>query len=187
MSDFTSLADHFLIAMPTLQDPFFGQSLVYLFEHNPEGAMGLVINQPVELSLADVLSQLRPEQEPPAHTSDIPIYAGGPVQTERGFVMHPPGSSYQSTVDLGALSITNSKDILTAIAQSKGPEQFLIALGYAGWGAGQLEEELKSNTWLSCPASHTIIFSTPPEERRSAAARSLGIQLSRLSHLAGHS
>jgi hypothetical protein len=90
-------------------------------------------------------------------------------------------------VCLGALSITNSKDILTAIAQSKGPEQFLIALGYAGWGAGQLEEELKSNTWLSCPASHTIIFSTPPEERRSAAARSLGIQLSRLSHLAGHS
>lgn len=187
MSEFTSLADHFLIAMPALQDPFFGQSLVYLFEHNPEGAMGLVVNQPTELSLADVLNQLQPEQEPAAHTADIAIYSGGPVQTEHGFVMHPPGSNYQSTVDLGALSITNSQDILAAIADGKGPEQFLIALGYAGWGTGQLEEELKGNTWLSCPASHGIIFDTPTEERRAAATASLGIQLSQLSHLAGHS
>ncbi len=187
MTELTSLADHFLIAMPALQDPFFGQSLVYLFEHNPEGAMGLVINHPTELSLADVLNQLHPEQEPAAHTADIVVYAGGPVQTERGFVMHPPGQHYQSTVDLDALSITNSQDILDAIAAGTGPEQFLIALGYAGWGAGQLEEELKSNTWLSCPASHAIIFDTPAEERRAAAASSLGIQLSQLSHLAGHS
>lgn len=187
MTEFNSLADHFLIAMPALQDPFFGQSLVYLFEHNSEGAMGLVVNQPTELSLADVLNQLQPEQEPPTHTADISIHSGGPVQTERGFVMHPPGTSYQSTVDLGALSITNSQDILAAIADGKGPEQFLIALGYAGWGAGQLEEELKGNTWLSCPASHAIIFDTPVEERRAAAAASLGIQLSQLSHLAGHS
>ncbi len=187
MTEFNSLADHFLIAMPALQDPFFGQSLVYLFEHNSEGAMGLVVNQPTELSLADVLNQLQPEQEPPAHTADISIHSGGPVQTERGFVMHPPGTSYQSTVDLGALSITNSQDILAAIADGKGPEQFLIALGYAGWGAGQLEDELKGNTWLSCPASHAIIFDTPVEERRAAAAASLGIQLSQLSHLAGHS
>ena len=187
MTEFTSLADHFLIAMPALQDPFFGQSLVYLFEHNPEGAMGLVINHPTELSLAEVLTQLNPEQKPPAHTANIAIYAGGPVQTERGFVMHPPGRHYQSTVDLGALSITNSQDILGAIATGSGPEQFLIALGYAGWGAGQLEEELKGNTWLSCPASHAIIFDTPAEERRASAAASLGIQLSQLSHLAGHS
>lgn len=187
MTDFTSLADHFLIAMPALQDPFFGQSLVYLFEHTPEGAMGLVINQPTELSLADVLVQLQTDEEPATHTADIAVYAGGPVQTERGFVMHPPGHPYQSTVDLGALSITNSQDILHAIAEQQGPEHYLIALGYAGWGAGQLEEELRDNTWLSCPASHAIIFDTPAAERREAAAASLGIQLSQLSHMAGHS
>lgn len=186
MTHFTSLADHFLIAMPALQDPFFGQSLVYLFEHTPEGAMGLVVNQPTELSLTDVLAQLHPETEPAGHTGDIPVYAGGPVQTERGFVMHPPGQRYQSTVDLGALSITNSQDILDAIATGNGPGQYLIALGYAGWGAGQLEDELRNNTWLSCPASHTIIFDTPATDRRSAAAASLGIQLSQLSHLAGN-
>lgn len=186
MSEFTSLADHFLIAMPALQDPFFGESLVYLFEHNQDGSMGLVINQPTELSLADVLEQLRSEQQAPQHTSNTPVYAGGPVQTERGFVMHPPGHEYQSTVNLGALSITNSQDILDAIAAGQGPEQYLVALGYAGWGAGQLEDELKNNTWLSCPAEHGIIFDTPPEERRAAAAASLGIQLSQLSHLAGH-
>lgn len=187
MSNFTSLADHFLIAMPSLQDPFFGQSLVYLFEHTPEGSMGLVVNQPTELTLTDVLSQLHPDSEPAARTAQIAIYAGGPVQTERGFVMHPPGQHFQSTVDLGALSITNSQDILSAIADGKGPEQYLIALGYAGWGAGQLEHELKNNTWLNCPASHSIIFETPAAERREAAANSLGIQLAQLSHMAGHS
>lgn len=187
MTDLTSLTDHFLIAMPALQDPFFGQSLVYLFEHGPDGSMGLVVNRPTELSLADVLAQLNPDSEPPAHTEHIAIYSGGPVQTERGFVMHPPGPQYQSTVDLGALSITNSQDILTEIAAGNGPEQYLIALGYAGWGAGQLEDELRSNTWLSCPATHAIIFNTPTEKRREAAANSLGIQLAQLSHMAGHS
>lgn len=186
MTDFTSLADHFLIAMPALQDPFFGQSLVYLFEHTPEGAMGLVINRPTELNLADVMNQLRPEWESPAGCRQIPVYAGGPVHTGRGFVMHPPGPHYQSTVSLGALSITNSQDILTSIATGQGPARYLIALGYAGWGAGQLEDELRSNTWLSCPASHAVIFDTPAAERRAAAAASLGIQLSQLSHLAGN-
>ena len=187
MTDFTSLADQFLIAMPALQDPFFGQSLVYLLGHAPEGAMGLIVNRPTELSLADVLAQLKPEQQPAEHTNAIAVYAGGPVQTERGFVMHPPKRNYQSTVNLRALCITKSQDILGAISAHEGPQHYLITLGYAGWGAGQLEDELKNNTWLSCPASHDILFAVPAEERRAAAAASLGIQLSQLSHLAGHS
>lgn len=187
MSDFTSLADHFLIAMPALQDRFFGQSLVYLFEHTQDGAMGLIVNQPTELTLADVLTQLQPDTEPPARTRSVPVYTGGPVQTDRGFVIHPPTQQYQSTTNLGALSITNSQDILHAIAGNGGPQQYLIALGYAGWGGGQLEDELKNNTWLSCPASHAILFDTPASDRRAAATASLGIQLSQLSHLAGHS
>ncbi len=186
MTDFTSLADHFLIAMPGLNDPFFGQALVYLFEHTPDGAMGLIVNQPTELHLSDVMQQLEPEQEPAAFTRNIPVYAGGPVQTERGFVIHADQRPYQSTHTLGALSMTNSRDILADISRGQGPDSYLIALGYSGWGAGQLEDELKNNTWLSCPARHDIMFSIESGQRRTAAASLLGIDLSRLSSTAGH-
>lgn len=186
MTESTLLTDHFLIAMPSLDDPYFGQSLVYLFEHTAEGAMGLVINQPTGLNLADILTQLMHEGVPSAAAQGIPVYAGGPVQTEHGFVLHPQGMQFKNTAKVGALSITNSQDILSHIADGSGPTDCLIALGYAGWGAGQLEQELRSNTWLSCPADHSIIFNTPADQRREAAAATLGIQLSQLSHLAGH-
>lgn len=186
MNDFVSLTDHFLIAMPGLDDPFFGQSLVYLFEHSPEGAMGLVINQPTELHLSDVLDQLQPDKPPAAATHAVPVFAGGPVQVERGFVLHPAGHQYQSTHSMGQLSMTNSRDILDDIATGQGPGRYLIALGYSGWGAGQLEDELGRNSWLSCPAQHPIMFDTEPPQRREAAARLLGIDLSRLSSQAGH-
>lgn len=186
MPDFVSLADHFLIAMPGMDDPFFGQSLVYLFEHTPEGAMGLVVNQPTELHLNDVMAQLEPDKTPAAATHAVPVFAGGPVQIERGFVIHPSSHQYQSTHSLGELSMTNSRDILSDIAQGRGPNRYLIALGYSGWGAGQLEDELKHNSWLSCPAQHPVMFDTSAAERRAAAARLLGIDLSRLSSQAGH-
>ncbi len=186
MSDHSYLSDHFLIAMPSLADSFFGESLIYLFEHSAEGAMGIVINQASGLSLAEVLEQLHPEQLAAAHTRDIPIYTGGPVQMEHGFVLHPNGHNYQQTATIGAFSLTTSRDILSSIAEGTGPEKYLIALGYSGWGAGQLEGELKDNAWLSCPADLAIIFDTPIAQRRSAAAALLGVDLERLSHQVGH-
>ncbi len=186
MSDHSYLSDHFLIAMPSLANSFFGESLIYLFEHSAEGAMGIVINQVSGLSLAEVLEQLHPEQLAAAHTRDIPIYTGGPVQMEHGFVLHPNGHNYQQTATIGAFSLTTSRDILSSIAEGTGPEKYLIALGYSGWGAGQLEGELKDNVWLSCPAQPSIIFDTPADEKRAAAAVTLGIQLSQLSHHAGN-
>lgn len=186
MSNTSYLSNHFLIAMPSLTDSFFGESLVYLFEHNSEGAMGMVINQSTDLSLADILAQLRPDAEAPAHTLDIPVYRGGPVQMEHGFVLHPNTHAYQHTTSIGNLSLTTSRDILFAIADGSGPAEHLITLGYSGWGASQLEDELKENAWLSCPADQSIIFATPAGERRTAAAASLGIQLNQLSHHAGN-
>lgn len=186
MTHFTSLADHFLIAMPGLNDPFFGQALVYLFEHTQDGAMGLVVNQPTELHLSDVMQQLEPDAALALTTRNVPVYAGGPVQTERGFVIHNNHRQYQSTHNLGSLSMTNSRDILGEIANGQGPDSYLIALGYSGWGAGQLEDELKNNTWLSCPARHDIMFSVEAGQRRNAAASLLGIDLSRVSSTAGH-
>ncbi len=178
MSDHSYLSDHFLIAMPSLADSFFGESLIYLFEHSAEGAMGIVINQTSGLNLSDVLEQLHPEQLAATHTQDIPIYTGGPVQMEHGFILHSTGHSYQQTATIGAFSLTTSRDILSSIAEGTGPEKYLIA--------GQLEGELKDNVWLSCPAQPSIIFDTPADEKRAAAAATLGVQLSQLSHHAGN-
>lgn len=186
MSDHSYFSDHFLIAMPNLNDSFFGESLVYLFEHNAEGAMGIVINQTSGLNLADVLQQIQPEQLAVAHAKEIPIYTGGPVQMEHGFVLHSNGYKYQQTATIGSFSLTTSRDVLSAIADGSGPEEYLIALGYSGWGAGQLEDELKDNVWLSCPAQHSIIFDIPASEKRAAAAATLGVQLSQLSYHAGN-
>lgn len=186
MSEHNYLAGHFLIAMPSLADSFFGDSLVYLVEHNADGAMGIVINQTMDLNLADVLQQLYPDTPAAEHAAQVPIYTGGPVQMEHGFVLHSTGHDYQQTATIGEFNLTTSKDILSAIGDKQGPEQYLIALGYSGWGAGQLEDELKENVWLSCPAQHAIIFTTPAEQKRAAAAATLGIQLSQLSHHAGN-
>ncbi|HZJ93567.1 MAG TPA: YqgE/AlgH family protein [Thiopseudomonas sp.] len=185
-SNFTSLAGHFLIAMPTMTDPAFAESVVYLLAHDQEGALGLIINRHSGLTLSDVLEQLQPEDSviDTAHNQDI--FSGGPVQTQLGFVLHNHGPEYKGTTQFPELSLTASQDALQAIAQGSGPEQHLIALGHAGWGAGQIEDELRDNTWLSCPADIRIIFETPIEERRSAAAALLGVDLDRLSHQVGH-
>ncbi|MBV2134101.1 YqgE/AlgH family protein [Pseudomonas sp. MAP12] len=180
------LKHHFLIAMPHMADPNFAQSVIYLVEHNQHGAMGLVVNRPSELNLADVLEQLSPDTAADARCHQLPIYAGGPVHTDRGFVLHPHGWSYQSTLELGELALSTSQDVLLAIADHSGPERFLIALGYAGWEAGQLEDELLDNAWLTCPADPAVLFDVDVAQRLQRAAAPLGIDLSLLSSQAGH-
>ncbi len=182
----TYLKHHFLIAMPHMADPNFAHTLTYIVEHTANGAMGLVINRPQELNLADILEQLRPEVEPPLLCQHVPIFIGGPVQTDRGFVLHPSGPKYQATVDLDGVSLSTSQDVLFAIADGVGPEKSLIALGYAGWEPGQLEAELADNAWLTCPFDADILFNTSSELRLEAAARRLGVNLSLLTSQAGH-
>ncbi len=180
------LKHQFLIAMPHMADPNFAQTLTYIVEHNAHGAMGLVVNKPQELNLADILEQLRPDETPPTSTLQVPIYQGGPVQTDRGFVLHTSECSYQATVELQGLSLSTSQDVLFAIAEGVGPEKSLITLGYAGWEAGQLEAELADNAWLNCAFDPDILFAMTSELRLEAAAASLGINLHLLTSQAGH-
>jgi putative transcriptional regulator len=180
------LKHQFLIAMPHMADPNFAQTLIYLVEHSQDGAMGLIVNRPNGLNLSDVLEQLRPDEPATAASVQLPIFTGGPVQTDRGFVLHPAEAQFQATLELGPLGMTTSQDVLFAIADGYGPKRHLIALGYAGWEAGQLEAELLDNAWLSCPAQPHILFDLPPEQRLSAAAASLGVDLNLVSTQAGH-
>ncbi|QVL47809.1 MAG: YqgE/AlgH family protein [Thiocapsa sp.] len=186
MSFSTSLTNHFLIAMPGLQDPNFSRTVTYVCEHTDQGAMGIVINRPLDVRLGELLDQLeivalRPSAE------QIPVYQGGPVQTDRGFVLHTSGPTYDSTLSITSdISVTTSRDVLEAIASGEGPEQTLVALGYAGWGSGQLEQEMSANAWLSGPASQEIIFRMDPSARWLAAAQLLGVDLNLLSGEAGH-
>ena len=182
----TYLKNQFLIAMPQMADPNFAQTVVYLVEHDEQGAMGLVINRPNGLNLADVMEQLRPDELPPILCQSLPIFSGGPVQTDRGFVLHPSGPQFQGTLELGDLGMSTSQDVLFAISAGEGPPRHLIALGYAGWGAGQLDNELAENVWLTCPVDHAILFETPYDQRWNAAAALLGVNLSLLSTQAGH-
>ncbi|MBA1287701.1 YqgE/AlgH family protein [Pseudomonas japonica] len=183
----TSYLKHqFLIAMPHMADPNFAQTLTYIVEHTDRGAMGLVVNRPQELNLADILEQLRPEATPPLSAQLVPVYGGGPVQMDRGFVLHTSGPVYDATVDLGGISLSTSQDVLFAIADGSGPANSLITLGYAGWEAGQLESEMAENAWLTCPFDPDILFSVASEQRLSAAAARLGVNLSLLTSQAGH-
>lgn len=182
----TSLTNHFLIAMPGLQDPNFSRTVTYICEHTDHGAMGIVINRPLEITLGELFAQLDITTE----CSDAcakPVYQGGPVQTDRGFVLHTAGASFDSTLSITPdISVTTSRDVLDAIANGEGPEQALIALGYAGWGAGQLEQEMSANAWLNGPASHEIIFRMDSSARWLASAQLLGVDLNLLSGEAGH-
>ena len=186
MTDATSLANHFLIAMPQLEDPNFFHSVTYICEHNDDGAMGIVINRPLEIGLAEVLDQINISGNDNAIEDQI-IYMGGPVQPERGFVLHSPSGQWDSSLPIADdICITTSRDILTAIANGQGPTHYVIALGYAGWGKGQLEQEISQNTWLSGPAEQSILFDMPYEKRWEAAASLLGIDVNLISGEAGH-
>ncbi|WP_432697257.1 YqgE/AlgH family protein [Marinobacterium sp. YM272] len=183
----TRLRNQFLLSMPHLDDPHFAQTLTYICEHGDYGAMGLVINRSTGLNLPDLLSHLDLPPCSPTLTPH-PIYDGGPVHQDRGFVLHGRcDDSWLNTQDITPeISVTSSMDILEAIASGQGPEDFLITLGYAGWGPGQLEEELSNNLWLSCPFNFDIMFRMPAEERLNAAASMLGINLNLLTAHAGH-
>ena len=192
MSDKFSLSNHFLIAMPSLNDPNFQQSVSYICEHNNEGAMGIVINRPTELTFADLCDQLEIEITD-TDTINYPIFDGGPVETERGSILHTPVGEWESTLAVTKdIGLTMSQDIIQAIADgydsdNKPPEHFIITLGYAGWSEDQIEDEIAENVWLSVPASSDILFKTPIEQRWTAAAASLGINLQQLSTDIGHS
>jgi putative transcriptional regulator len=182
----TNLKNHFLLAMPGLNDPNFSQSVVYICEHSEEGAMGLVINNQMDIPAKAIFDQLQLRYSD--DNGDSLIFAGGPVQRDRGFILHRScGQKWESTVAISDdVSLTASKDILSDIAIGNGPEKSLITLGYSSWGAGQLEEELVQNSWLTMPADSAIIFNTDCENRAHAAASSIGIDLNRLSLDSGH-
>lgn len=182
-----NLRDQFLISMPHMTDQLFSHTLIYICEHDEQGAMGLVINQPMDLHFKDILGQLDIQVEGLKHPQ-MSIYAGGPVQVERGFVLHTPAPTrWLSTHTLNErLMLSTSLDILKAIALGEGPRECLIALGYSGWGAGQLEREMSLNAWLSCPADLDILFAVDASKRLSAAAASLGVNLDLLSTQIGH-
>ena len=181
-----SLADHFLIAMPSLNDGFFNHTVTYICEHDENGSFGIIINQPAGILLNQILSEMKIEAGAD-YNAEQPVFIGGPVDQGRGFILHRPPGSWQSSLRVNDdVALTTSRDVLQAIARNEGPKDSIIALGYAGWAAGQLEDEMASNTWLSCPADQQIIFDTPVEERWQAAARLIGIDLSLLSSDAGH-
>jgi len=186
MAESGYLTNQFLIAMPNLLDPNFFHSVTFICEHNANGAMGIVINQPVDLSVGELIEQMG-HSAPHSALADAPVYRGGPVDIERGFVVHRPIGEWASTLPVGGIiGVTTSNDIITAMAEDRGPAQCLVALGYAGWGAGQLEEEIRDNAWLNGPANEDILFNVPVEQRWEAAAALIGININQLSGDAGH-
>jgi len=186
MTEPTYLSHQFLIAMPTLADPNFFQTVTYITEHNANGALGLVINRPLNLTLNQLLEHLNLSSDRP-EVAEIPVYHGGPVQPEQGFVLHSPVGHWGTTLRVNNdIGITTSRDILQAVARGEGPDHLLVALGYAGWGPGQLEQEMADNAWLSSPFDFDIVFATPSDQRWLAAAALLGIDLNLLSSHVGH-
>ncbi|MDB5913665.1 MAG: hypothetical protein JWP22_2340 [Ramlibacter sp.] len=193
--DSINLTHHFLIAMPGLEDGLFSKTVVYLCEHSPRGALGLVINKPTDINLRNLFEKV----DLPMGRDDLagtPVLQGGPVQTERGFVLHEAvhaegqdagESVYASTMTIpGGLEMTTSKDVLEALATGAGPRKVLVTLGYSAWGEGQLESELAENSWLTVDADPAVIFDTPIEERYARALKLLGLEAWMLSHAAGH-
>jgi putative transcriptional regulator len=180
------LTHHFLIAMPNMVDPNFSKSLTYICEHNEQGALGVVVNRPIEMTLKALFDQI----DIPLHDAprgELPVYFGGPVQIDRGFVLHRPPGEWQSTLSINKqIGLTTSRDILQAVGEGRGPNQILVSLGYAGWAPGQLEQELTQNAWLTVGADVGVIFDLRAEQRLSAAMSLLGVDLTSLSDDVGH-
>lgn len=179
------LSNQFLMAMPGMVGGNLAGTVIYICEHTPKGALGLVINRPTDLMLGSLLEKIDLKLEiVPRH--DTPVFFGGPVQTDRGFVLHAPAGEYSSSIKFEGMALTTSRDVLEEVAEGRGPEKMLVTLGYAGWGAGQLENELAQNAWLSVGADKEIIFGMPPDERYAAALKLLGIDPVMLTGVAGH-
>ena len=185
-----NLTNHFLIAMPSMLDPIFGGTVIYLCEHNQRGAMGLVINKPTDLTMAGLFDRidLKLEIIPNSHPMrEKPVMFGGPVQDDRGFVLHAPVGKFSSSLKVtDEIAFTTSRDVLEAVASGDGPEQVMVSIGYAGWSAGQLEQEILANGWLTVAADAKILFDLPIEERFLAAIKLLGIDPLMLASEAGH-
>lgn len=181
-----NLTGHFLIAMPSLDDGFFNHTVTYICEHNETGSFGIIINQETDITLKQIADEMQLDTDS-NYNKDQSVFIGGPVDQGRGFILHRPTGQWQSSLLVkNNVALTTSKDILQAILNNKGPEDCIVALGYAGWAAGQLDHEMANNTWLSCPADEQIIFNTPTEERWKTAAGLIGIDLSLLSNDTGH-
>jgi putative transcriptional regulator len=182
----SNLTNQFLIAMPRLEDPNFFKTVTYICSHNEEGAMGIVINRPIDMKLSEIFSQM----DIPVSYDDIEsqrIYHGGPVQEDRGFVLHKTDEKWDSSFHVAnGINVTTSMDIIKSIANGNGPDERLLALGYAGWAAGQLEKEIKENVWLNVPSNPEIIFNTPFEKRLESSASLIGIDLCNISSDIGH-
>jgi putative transcriptional regulator len=183
----TWLRGHFLVAMPGMSDPRFARSLIYVCEHSDQGAMGIVINKPTDMTLASLFERVDLANNPDAELAGQPVLFGGPVQLDRAFVLHKPGKPWQATMKItDNIALTSSKDILESVGGETAPQSMLVTLGYAGWVPGQLDEEILQNAWLSVPADDQILFDLPYEERLPAALAKLGIGFDRLSDVAGH-
>jgi putative transcriptional regulator len=181
-----SLCNQLLIAMPGMADPNFNSTVTLICEHNDQGALGIVINRPMEMNLGGLFEQLDLAEPNPA-LAGHPVLIGGPVARERGFVLHEPGPAFESTVSVSPeVQLTLSRDVIDSMAAGHGPEKSLVALGYAGWDAGQLEAEMLANTWLTVPAEPSVIFDVPFADRWSVAANIIGIDISQISPDAGH-
>jgi putative transcriptional regulator len=186
MNDPGYLTNQLLLAMPAMGDPNFSQTVALICDHGPRGALGLILNKPLQMRMGEVFAQLDIEIET-GPLADRPVLRGGPMQTDRGFVVHRAGGQWDSTLKVSdAIHVTTSRDILTAIARGEGPGEAVIALGYAGWDGGQLEDEIRANAWLNAPVDSGIIFDLPFEARWRAAAKLLGVELSRISPISGN-
>ncbi|MBP8163371.1 MAG: YqgE/AlgH family protein, partial [Propionivibrio sp.] len=175
-----------LIAMPAMDDPYFSRTLIYIAEHNDQGALGLIVNRPIDMDLATLFEKIEVPLESP-NVGRLPVYFGGPVQTDRGFVLHRPVGNWQSTlVVTSEVGLTSSRDVLQAVGKDGQPGEIMVTLGYSGWSAGQLENELVQNAWLTVPADPRILFELPFEERLPSAMETLGIDFANLSEKAGH-
>lgn len=185
------LSRHFLIAMPNMADPNFSRSLTYVCEHTEQGALGLVVNRPIDMTVGVLIERVGIESGAVRGKGGSalrePVYFGGPVQAERGFVLHRPLGAWQSTLNVNAeIGLTTSLDILEALARGEGPRRAIVALGYSGWAPGQLEEELRQNAWLTVGARDDILFDLPAEARLAAAMELLGVNFASLSDSVGH-
>ncbi|NLS12877.1 YqgE/AlgH family protein [Vibrio sp. SM6] len=185
-----NLKNHFLVAMPGMKDPYFEHCVIYICEHNDEGAMGLMINAPIDITVGNMLEQVdvhSPHPQLMVESLKMPVYNGGPVAEDRGFILHRPHDDYESSIQMtDELTVTTSRDILSVLGTEAEPRSYLVALGYSGWSAGQLETELAENSWLTIEADAQIIFDTPITERWSKAVQKLGFDAAQLSNQVGH-
>jgi putative transcriptional regulator len=181
-----SLKNHFLIAMPILSDQYFSRSVTFVIEHTSDGAMGIVINQPSTMTLKGLIEMADASAPVNDDFSEKIVVCGGPVHTDRGFIVHTAQGGYNSSVNVGSdIMLTTSKDILSMLGEQDGPEKSLVALGYAGWDAGQLEQEIQDNAWLTIEADSEILFDTPIQKKWEAAVNKLGIDVWQLTQQAG--